>query len=61
MDIVRWPRMQFIRATVNSNNEHFFMLGKLLDERRKSIMWSLARNFPIDENRQKWGSGLTLD
>lgn len=29
------------------------MLGGLLDERRKSIMWSLARDFLIDENRQK--------
>lgn len=54
------PRMQFIRATANSNDGCFFMLGKLLDERRKSIMRSLARDFPIDEIRQKWGSGLTL-
>lgn len=53
MNIVRWPWMQFIRATVNSNDECFFMLGKLLDERRKSIMRSLARDFPIDKNRRK--------
>jgi len=45
--------MQFIRATVNNNNEHFFTLDGLLDERRKSIMRSFARDFPRESKMRE--------